>query len=164
LRSLILAGSSAGDAPGGQGFIRPQVALSMFDPGYDHPSYWEHHLSMGFTFTPEFRQRHPEQIAELADTIRRNQAPAKLYLRHIVARTAHFSGDRLADVRVPTLVLAGELDSAHGSGGSDAGASQQLASAIPGAELASIRGARHLFPWEAPEATCEVVLEWLSRR
>jgi 3-oxoadipate enol-lactonase len=160
-RSLILAGSSAGEAPGGQGFIRPQVALTMFDPGYDHPTYWEHHLRMGFTFTPEFREEHPEKIAELADTIRRHQAPAKLYLRHIIARTAHWSGDRLSQIRVRTLVLAGELDRAHGAAGSDAGASEQLARAIPGARLESVPGARHLFPWEAPEATSEAVLRFL---
>ena len=162
--SLILAGSSAGEPPGGQGFIRPQVALGMFDPGYDHPTYWQHHLSMGFTFTPGFRDRHPEKIAELADAIRRHQPPAKLYLRHIIARTAHYSRDRLRDIRTPTLVLAGELDRAHGAAGSDAGASEQLARDIPGAQFQTITGARHLFPWEAPEATCEAVLGWLSRR
>lgn len=160
-RSLILAGSSAGQAPGGQGFIRPQVALTMFDPGYDHPSYWHHHLGMGFTFTPEFRQEHPDKVAELAETIRRHQAPAKLYLRHIIARTAHWSGDHLGDLRIPTLVLAGEMDTAHGAAGSDTGASHDLAEAIPGARFETIPGTRHLFPWEAPEATGDAVLRFL---
>ena len=65
---------------------------------------------------------------------------------------------------MPTLVLAGELDTAHGAAGSDAGASEQLARAIADAQFESIPGARHLFPWEAPGATCEAVLGWLSRR
>ncbi|HLG74346.1 MAG TPA: alpha/beta hydrolase [Chloroflexota bacterium] len=161
-RSLILAGTNRGEPPGGQGYVPANVALTMIDPGYDHPSYWQHHLAMGFTFTPEFRKEHPEKIQELADTIRANQAPAKLYVRHVAARTAHWSGDVLGRIRVPTLVLVGSEDGGRsGSGVDHLAEAKHLASEIPGARLALVPGAKHLFPWQAPEATCQAVLEFL---
>ena len=162
-RSLTLAGCNTGEAPGGPGYVPANVALTMIDPGYDHPSYWTHHLGMGFTFSADFRKEHPEKIEQLADTIRANQAPAKLYVRHVAARTGHWSGDVLKDIRVPVLVLVGADDGGRsGSGVDHLEEAKHLASEIPGARLATVPGAKHLFPWQAPEATCQAMLTFLE--
>jgi pimeloyl-ACP methyl ester carboxylesterase len=162
--SLILgAPDIRAQSGGGRGFVPGNVALTMLDPGYNHPSYWMHHLGMEFTFSPQFRKDHPERIQRLADTIRERQAPAKPYVRHVIARTTHSSADRLGDLRIPTLVLVGAEDrEASGGGAVHVDLSRQIADQIPGARFRTVPGARHLFPWEAPEATVQALLEFLG--
>lgn len=73
--------------------------------------------------------------------------------------TAAWSGlERLPGVRVPTLVLHGELDRlvpvANG---------RRLAEAIPGAELVVLPDANHVFWTDQPDRANEVLLDWLGR-
>ena len=65
--------------------------------------------------------------------------------------------DRLGDLRVPTLVVAGENDAKFVSLG------RRLAATIPGAELAVVDGAGHTVHLEQPEAFLTVLLPWLHR-
>ena len=159
-RALILAGSDAG-RPALRQTVPADLALAMFDPGYDHPAFWLDHLSRELAFTPRFREERRDKVQALAETIWRGRPPAKLYLRHVIARTSHWSGERLSDIRVPTLVLAGEDDRAGGTA-DHVGSARLLANAIPGAQLRLVEGARHLFPWETPEATNEAILGFLG--
>ena len=64
--------------------------------------------------------------------------------------------DRLGNVRVPTLLLAGERDAKFIELG------RRLASGIPGATLALVPGAGHAAHVEAPEATAAIVADWLG--
>jgi 2-succinyl-6-hydroxy-2,4-cyclohexadiene-1-carboxylate synthase len=65
--------------------------------------------------------------------------------------------DRLRDLRVPTLVIAGALDPKFVALG------ERLATTIPAADLAVIGGAGHTVHLEQPEAFLDVVLPWLAR-
>ncbi len=76
-----------------------------------------------------------------------------------VQGTAGWSGlERLPGLRAPTLVLHGELDRlvpvANG---------RRLAQEIPGAELAVLPDANHVFWTDQPQRTTEVLLDWLGR-
>lgn len=76
-----------------------------------------------------------------------------------VQGTAGWSGlDRLPALRVPTLVLHGELDRlvpvANG---------RRIAQEVPGAELTILPDANHVFWTDQPERTNEVLLDWLGR-
>jgi len=66
--------------------------------------------------------------------------------------------ERLPSVAVPTLVVHGDLDRlvppANG---------RRIAELVPGAALAVIPGANHLFFTDQPERTNEVLLDWLRR-
>lgn len=66
--------------------------------------------------------------------------------------------DRLDQVRVPTLVISGNLDVI-----APAKLSRRVASAIPGAQFILIRGALHHPMDEQPEAFQRVLLEFLDR-
>ncbi len=66
--------------------------------------------------------------------------------------------DRLHEVRVPTLVLHGELDPVF-----PLSHAQELAAGIAGAELVSIEGAGHGVNWEQPDAFNHAVLDFLAR-
>ena len=73
--------------------------------------------------------------------------------------TAVWSGlERLSSLRVPTLVLHGELDRlvpvANG---------RRIAAEVPGAELVVLPDANHVFWTDQPERTVEVLLDWLER-
>jgi 2-succinyl-6-hydroxy-2,4-cyclohexadiene-1-carboxylate synthase len=65
--------------------------------------------------------------------------------------------DRLAGLRIPTLVIAGALDAKFVALG------QRLAATIPGADLAVVDGAGHTVHLEQPEAFLDVLLPWLTR-
>jgi 3-oxoadipate enol-lactonase len=64
---------------------------------------------------------------------------------------------RLAEVRVPTLVLTGEVDEA---GGVEAG--QHLAASVAGARLVEFPSVAHMIQLEQPDRFNELVLEFLA--
>jgi len=65
---------------------------------------------------------------------------------------------RLSELRLPVLVVVGDLDLLHIQ---ERG--RQLASLIPGAELCVMEGAAHLPGFEQPEAFASVVRDFLPR-
>jgi len=66
--------------------------------------------------------------------------------------------DRLAELRVPTLLIRGDLDQSHILSSMD-----HLGVAIPGAESVTIRGTAHLPSMERPEEFNRMVTEFLGR-
>ena len=60
--------------------------------------------------------------------------------------------DRLAEIKVPTLVIHGELDLAI-----EMKFGEQVANGVPGAKLVKIPGAGHSTPIEAPDAVNEAL-------
>jgi 3-oxoadipate enol-lactonase len=63
------------------------------------------------------------------------------------------TASRLHDVRVPTICVAGEVDSS-----SPPPVLQGLVDVLPDARLEVVRGGPHLFPIENPEATAELLM------
>ena len=63
---------------------------------------------------------------------------------------------RLDEVRVPTLVLTGDVDE---PGGLAAG--RHLAASVAGARLVELEGVAHMIQLEEPERFKEIVLEFL---
>jgi pimeloyl-ACP methyl ester carboxylesterase len=82
-----------------------------------------------------------------------------MFLRMLRAAGEHSAEDLLRDVRVPALVVAGELDSF-----TPPDVSRAMAEAIPEAELALLPGGSHLLPLEQHEEVTRRVLEFLARR
>jgi pimeloyl-ACP methyl ester carboxylesterase len=66
--------------------------------------------------------------------------------------------ERLAEIRVPTLLIVGDLDQPH-----VVDSMERLAATIAGAETAVIRGTAHLPSMERPDEFNRVVLEFLER-
>ena len=65
---------------------------------------------------------------------------------------------RLADIAIPTLILAGEKDKM-----TPAPLSQELARGIAGSELAVLANAGHMMLLEQPERVAEIIEAWLER-
>ncbi len=158
-RTLILAGSDTG-RPGGGKSVPAHLALALLDESYGSLEFWIEHFEDAGAFSPGFL--HSDGPRRLAETIRQGQPPAKLYLRHVLARLSHYSGDRLNEIRVPVQVLVGAEDRS-GAGEDRVAAARQLAGQIANAELETIPGGWHLFPWEVPAPTNEAILRFVRQ-
>jgi pimeloyl-ACP methyl ester carboxylesterase len=66
--------------------------------------------------------------------------------------------ERLGEIRVPTLLIAGDLDQPY-----IVGSMERLAATIPDAEMAVIPGTAHLPSMERPDEFNRAVLDFLSR-
>lgn len=66
--------------------------------------------------------------------------------------------DTLAAVRVPTFIVVGDADEM-----TPRWMSEEIAAAVPGAELRVIPGCGHLPPIEQPEASAALIVELLGR-
>jgi 3-oxoadipate enol-lactonase len=160
VRSLVLVGTTAGRPGRGDG-VPLDVARDLGERGWW--GYWEAHLGHEYTFTPEFRAQHPEQLAALRHAVWAHRPPLELYLEHVVARLRHAVGDGVREIAAPTLVLVSAGDRIERNSGNNFKEAEGLAAQIPGAELAVVEGGRHLFLWEVPEQVTPVVVEFLAR-
>jgi 3-oxoadipate enol-lactonase len=94
--------------------------------------------------SPEARGR-----SDMVERVRRmilRQKPETLESDLTAMRDRADQTGMLSEIRVPTLVLAGELDTI-----TPPGPAREMAAAIPGAEFVEIPGAGHLSPVEKPK-------------
>lgn len=141
VRSLVLAATHAGDAhavPGRGRAPKDRPWLQLYAPGFAdaHPGHVEEDLRIG-----RAQPQHPDGQRRQREAIR-----------------AFDAYDRLPQVRVPTLVLHGSEDQLV-----DVENARMLADRIPGAELAIIEGAGHVYHSERPEVADELVLAFIRR-
>lgn len=95
-------------------------------------------------FSDRFRQDHPQLCRDLLERFARNDLAS--YEATCRALGAFDLRDRVAAVRVPTLVIVGSEDPA-----TPPSHARDLAERIPDASLHVLDGARHLTPIERPE-------------
>ena len=94
-------------------------------------------------FRADFRGTQPEAVAAFRNTVLRTDAAGYVACCHAVANVNWL--DRLAQVKCPTLIIAGALDV-----GAPVAMSQAMAERIPGAELVVLADASHLSVAEQP--------------
>jgi pimeloyl-ACP methyl ester carboxylesterase len=108
---------------------------------------WEINLSPGFR---EDDSRF-EPFAEMAAAL---PAPQPVILQQMQACAAHDTHGRLGGLDLPTLVIHGDADRLlrYPNG-------RLIASLIPGARLATLEGIGHMFWWEQPQRSAELIRE-----
>lgn len=162
LRSLILAATGPGqfrdDRPVTRG-VPVHAAKGLVELGYER--YMRDHIAATF-FTPEFAAAHPERVDRLFRLFWDDRPDLESYLRHVVARQEHQTADRLGEIRVPSLILIGDRDTAVMGTGSHWDQSQHLLAHLPNAQMSVVEGTAHGYFWERPERTVELILEWTS--
>lgn len=141
VRSLILACTHAG---------HPHVVPARGRAPKDRP--W---LQL---YAPAFAEAHPEHVEEDLRVGRAQPQHPQGRRRQWEAVQTWDAYDRLPGLGMPVLVLHGSEDRVI-----DVGNAQVLASRIPGAELAILDGAGHVYHSEQAERADEVVLDFVRR-
>jgi pimeloyl-ACP methyl ester carboxylesterase len=94
----------------------------------------------------------PEMWRRFHEIVLRRRVAVAVILQQLMAITGHDTSARLGSVRAPTLVIHGSADEMIAV---DNG--RLIASLIPGARLEILDGVGHLFFWEEPERSAELV-------
>lgn len=162
VRSLILAATGPGqfreDRPVTRG-IPLHTARDLAELGYER--YMREHIAETF-FTPEFARAHPDRVRWLHDAFWSHRPDLENYLRHVLARQEHQTAERVHEIRVPTLVVIGDRDTAAMGTGVHTEQSDFLLSRLPNGTKRVIEGAAHGFFWEMPEVTAAAIAEWTA--
>ena len=95
-----------------------------------------------------------ELYSELAGQYR---APIPVLMAQLAAIMGHDTSERLGDVAVPTLVIHGTEDRLMAVCNGEL-----IARLIPGAQLELLDGSGHMFFWEQPERSAQLVREHAS--
>jgi pimeloyl-ACP methyl ester carboxylesterase len=84
-----------------------------------------------------------------------------LYLRHVLARQGHDTRGRLKDIRLPTLVMVGELEGDSNVVMTHRMSSEILARGIPHAKFVVLADQKHNYFASAPEEVHQVIRDFL---
>lgn len=163
VRTLVLAATGPGefrsDRPVTRG-IPLHTAMAMIDLGYEQ--YMREHIAATF-FTPEFVEARPDRVAWLVEAFWANRPSLEDYLRHVIARQAHQTLDRVARLAMPALVMIGDRDTHQGGTGVHWEQSAVLLDRLPNAEMRVFEGAAHGYFWQLPELSARILLDWAAR-
>ena len=107
-------------------------------------------------FTAPFREQHKDVVDPVRAMIRRT--PPQGYAGCCHAISALDLTDRLAAIKLPTLIVVGEEDQ-----GTPVAASQAIQAKIAGSQLEILKSAAHLANMEQPEAFTKALTTFLAR-
>lgn len=112
---------------------------------------------------PGFVEKHPQVVQEMIDYRFTNPVPSAQYHAQVAAGagTAAFSDaqvdERMAAIKIPTLILSGEFDRVVPPGNADL-----MAEKIAQAQVVLIPDTGHMFPIENPAAAADALKIFLN--
>ncbi len=114
--------------------------------------------TLPFVFSQAFIDDNEVLIQELLGKMVGHVTPPHGYMRQAGAIMGHDTYERLPEIKVPTLVIAGDADKLV-----PAENSRLIASRIPDAELVILKNMGHGFNIEAADEVNHIVLNFLNR-
>jgi pimeloyl-ACP methyl ester carboxylesterase len=84
--------------------------------------------------------------------------PMDTIMKQVVAIIGHNVADRDKNISAPTLVIHGTADRLVPPANGD-----QVHAAIPGSRMQTLEGLGHMFFWEKPQESAQIVTEFLSK-
>ena len=123
------------------------AAMASGDRDQVFRAMWEINMSPGF-------REDDSRFAAFAEMGAALPAPKQVILQQMRACGAHDTSERLGSLTLPTLVVHGDVDRLLGP---DNG--RQIASLIPDARLEMLEGIGHMFWWEQPQRSAELIRE-----
>ena len=110
-----------------------------------------------WAFTLPFFEKRGEDLAEFETAMRYMDQPVHAYLAQLAVIQNHDTTDRLNQITVPSLVLAGEEDILI-----PVALSRRIHETIPGSEWATTKGG-HACLWEHPAEFNQTFLDFIRR-
>jgi len=114
-----------------------------------------------FLFSPQYAREHPQEVQAWIDRVLAHPAgpgDLEIALKRIDMIAAHDTLPRLGEIRQPSLVLCGDHDFC-----TPLPLSEELAGAVPGAELAILRGGGHFIDLEKEAEYFGIVRSFIDR-
>jgi len=155
VKKLILASSGA-SFPGPVG-LPLTMCKEMIEWGYEK-YVREHTIQVGFT--DEFVKGEAERLEAFFRTRLANLCPVEFYLRHVLARQAHDTSQRLKDIRVPTLVIVGEKEGDANLPMTHRMSADILARGIPNAKLVVLPNQKHNYFASDPDTVHKIIRDF----
>jgi pimeloyl-ACP methyl ester carboxylesterase len=151
IRTLTIGASYCG---GPEGSLMAPEDLQMLGTAYASGereqvfrAMWEINLSPGFR---EDDSRFAA-FTEMGSTL---PAPQPVVLQQMQACGAHNTHERLGQISLPTLVIHGDVDRLLGYNNG-----REIAALIPDSRLETLEGIGHMFWWEQPQRSAELIRE-----
>jgi 3-oxoadipate enol-lactonase len=123
------------------------AAFASGEPEQVFRAMWEINLSPGFRADDS----RFEAFTEMASTL---PSPQAVILQQMRACGLHDTHQRLGQIDLPTLVIHGDVDRLLGYPNG-----RQIAALIPGARLETLEDVGHMFWWEQPQRSAELIRE-----
>ena len=163
VRSMIQAASGSGSMgnPDYPRWLTLHSLESLIEKGYQE--YMWSHFQSRFFFPPEYVKARPDVLETLFKSFWDHRPQLDPYLRHVIARNQHETGDLLDKITTPTLVLVGGEDRAVSDTGNHYASSEHLRDHIAGAEFEVVPGCGHGFFWQKPVEVNKIIRDWLDR-
>jgi aminoacrylate hydrolase len=126
---------------------------------------WDSHSTFSgyalFLFSPKYAREQPDRVTawiERAAAQARGADDLEIALQRIDMIGAHDTLARLGELRQPTLVVCGDHDFC-----TPLPLSEEIARAVPGAELVVVADCGHLIETEQPDQLCRIVSAFIGR-
>lgn len=151
IRTLTIGASYCGGPEGS--LMAPEdlqmlgAAYASGEPEQVFRAMWEINLSPGF-------REDDSRFAAFAEMGSQLPAPQPVVLQQMRACGAHDTHERLGRISLPTMVIHGDADRLLGH---DNG--REISAAIPGARFETLEGVGHMFWWEQPQRSAELIRE-----
>lgn len=150
IRTLTIGASYCG---GPEGTLMAPEDLQLLGTAYASGdrervfrAMWEINLSPGF----RAEESRFAAFAEMGSTL---AAPQPVVLQQMQACAQHKTDDRLSQISLPTVVIHGDADRLLGPNNG-----REIAALIP-ARLEMLEGVGHMFWWEQPQRSAELIRE-----
>ncbi|WP_238422672.1 alpha/beta fold hydrolase [Gordonia sp. 'Campus'] len=147
VRSLVLGCTTAG----GPGSISAPGAARLVDAIASRDAARVARTAFEVNLSPDFAAR-DGAFDRFVTLSTQRRVPSAVVAWQAAACAAHDTRDRLGDLAVPTTVVHGDVDEVIG-----VAEGERLAGAIPNAGLERWPGVGHMFWWERPDETAELV-------
>jgi len=148
--------------PGGHNAVPPEPESLLFLLDFERtkslPLEQQVEELLPYLFSRGFLERNRDHVGEFIARAFEHPTPIHGYRRQSEAFMGFNVYDRLPEIKVPTLVIAGTADRLVPVENSEI-----LASRIPDAELVVLENVGHSFTGEAPEESNKAVLDFLRR-
>ena len=114
---------------------------------------------MPWLFSKTFRKQYPDKVNEIKErfTTTYLTRESAAFERQLNANVRHDTRNKLAEIKIPTLIMVGKDDEL-----TPPKMAEELSSEMPGSKLQAFEQGGHGLYWEIPDLFNETVLDFVN--